>query len=349
MGSRWFIVALCLGACSRTLPDSEWVTDVPEGECTVYRTLGDATGEWELAQHYAADGRVLSGRTRLRYHGSGWERFVYDDDDRLVTIHSYEEIAEEDFPCEAEGGCYTPPRRVVGRTDVSWDESGRLVRTSFETVDYGRASGGSYRRRSGEHRDLRYEYEGDRLATLRSSTREGGATTTLRYEGERLTRIVREAEYPRRTAVETDANGRIVRTEYETCTPSHECRVSRVSRYTYDDAGQLVRADYEDPSGDSLPSFRTWEYEAGRVVRSYKADIARNGNEVSAHTFAYAYDELGRVVQVDADGRVRERRRYEGACDRVGTDALLPSALADQGVRPCIRSPGYVLDTCGIP
>ena len=347
MTERLVVMLMCVAGCSRTLPESEWITDVPQGECTVFVMRGDATGEWELAHHYTADGRVLSGTTRLRYHGNGWERFVYEGE-RLIAIHSYEEIAEEDFPCDAEGGCYTPPRRVVARTDVSWDDAGRLARTSFETVDYGRSDDGSYRRRSGEHHDLRYEYAGDRLTTLRSSTREGSATTTLHYEGERLTRIVRDAEYPRRTAVETDASGRILRTEYETCTPTYECRVTRVSRYTYDDAGRLVRADYEDPTGDSLPSFATWEYRAGRVVRTSKADLS-NGNEVSAHTFAYAYDELGRLVEVEADGRIRERRRYEGACDRVGRDAFVPSALADQGLRPCIRSPGYVLDTCSVP
>lgn len=343
------MLLLCLACgCVATLPESAWVTDVPQGECTVHVMRGDATGEWQLVHHHAADGRVLSGTTRLRYHGNGWERFVYDEGGALIAIHSYEEIGEEDFPCDAEGGCYTPPRRVVGRTDVEWDESGRLSRTSFETVDYGRRDG-SYRQRSGEHHDLRYEYEGGRLSTLRSSTSNGGATTTLHYEGERLTRIVRDARYPRRTAVETDAAGRILRTEYETCTPSYECRVTRVSRYRYDDAGLLVRADYDDPTGDSPSSFATWEYEGGRVVRSRKAEIARDGSEVSVHTFEYDYDELGRIVEVRADDRVRERRRYEGTCDQVGAAPQAPSALADQGVRPCIRSPGYVLDTCTVP
>src|SRR5690606_27769271 len=85
------VAAACVAAgCASTLPESEWVTEQPRGACVVAIEHTDGTGSWTLEHHHDAEGRVLSGAARLRYHGRAWERFEYDAQGRLAEIFSYE-------------------------------------------------------------------------------------------------------------------------------------------------------------------------------------------------------------------------------------------------------------------
>lgn len=337
-------VALVISTgCSGTLPPSEWVTDIPRGECVVTLEHGDATGRWSLEHHHAADGRVLSGTNRLRYHGRAWERFDYDDAGRLSGIHFYEEVGEEDFPCAAEGGCYVPPLRTVVHVRLEHDAAGRLTRRTDDDRTYERA-GQEYRTRVSARRDVRYDYDdAGRLSRIRS----GEGDTRLVYEGGALRRLIRDARYPRRTDVEVDRAGRITATSLHTCTPERDCRLTRRVTYRYDDAGLLVEALAFDPTGEDAGERREWTYDGSRVVRAARVELSATEEERSRHVLEYAYDDRGRLTVVMENGNPRARFRYEGACDRL-PEPTGPSALADLGARACVRSPGYVLDECTV-
>lgn len=345
MRARVWIVGLVItSGCAATLPESEWVTERPRGECVVTIERGDATGTWTLEHHYAADGRVLSGTARLRYHGRAWERFEHDDAGRLVAIYSYEEIDAESFPCAAEGGCDTPARRVLSRVHVEHDPAGRLSRWAFEERTFGRRPDGTYAARTSEGRDVSYRY--DDAGRLVASEGGNGSTRYV-YEADRLVRVERDADYPWFDTVEHDAEGRIVGFDHHACTPERECHVTYQHRYAYDDQGRLVRADLTDADGSSPPTYTLFDYEGERVVRRTRVERLATGEQrrVREHT----YDARGRLIATVEDGQPRERRSYAGTCDAVTTGPAAPSPLLDLGARPCVRSPAYVLDECSGP
>ncbi|MCA9609534.1 MAG: hypothetical protein KC619_28240 [Myxococcales bacterium] len=323
---------LLLGGCSMTLAEADWPTALPEGACTVTVTRQDATGEWDLLRFYDEHGRVLGATTRLAYHGRGRELFEYDAAGRLVRIRSFDERDAEDFPCDAEGGCYTPPSREVVETTFEYDEAGRRTARTREDRRY-LLDDGVYRRRRYEAYATRWERDGERLRAIH----DGMGTTRFRWEDGRVVRIDREAHYPRHTTVEHDAEGRVARTRYETCTPEEECRVTAVTTFHYDDDGRLRRIEVVDPTGESPPGSTAWEYEGARLVRQ------TNDDGVRTHVLEYAYDASGRMLQVVEDGHLRERWRYEGRCGAVRSAPSTPTASRELGLDACASSPGYVL------
>ena len=345
MRAHAWVVGLAMAAgCASTLPEREWVTERPRGECVVTLERSDATGSWTLDHQYDAEGRVLSGSARLRYDGRAWERFGYDAAGRLSEIASYEEIDAESFPCAAEGGCDTPQRRWVARARVEHDEAGRLRRFRSEERTYELRPDGVYESRTSESRDLSYHYDGaGRLIAIGT----GNGTTRFTYEGERLVRVERDADYPWLDVVEHDAEGRIVAVHHSNCTPQRECHVTVETRYAYDDQGRLVREERTNVDSSPPRTETRFEYEGDRVVRRTYVEHQPAGERTRVRE--HAYDERGRLVATIEDGLPRERRSYEGACDAVVTGPRSPSPLVDLGAQPCLRSPAYVLDACSGP
>lgn len=330
--------------CASTLPASEWVSEQPRGACVVAIERTDGTGSWTLEHHHDAEGRVLSGTARLRYHGRAWERFGYDERGRLAEIFSYEEIEAEDFPCAAEGGCYTPRRRWVAHTRVEHDDAGRLRRWASHERTFGLERDGRYVERTNEGRELSYRYDGaGRVVEIRS----GLGTRRLSYQGDRLVRIDADHEYPWFDVVEHDGRGRIVAVRHSNCTPQRECHVTYEVRYAYDDEGRLVREHRTNADSSPRESEVVWGYDGDRVVRRTSTD--HYAGAVDARVREHEYDARGRLVAVIDDGQLRERWRFEGACDAVTTGPAAPSPLAALGALPCARSPAYVLDECSRP
>ncbi len=335
------LAALATGACAASLPEVRPWPGPPEGSaCRVVIERSDATGSWELEHHHAADGRVLAGTTRLRYHGVGWERFDYDEAGSLRAIELHEAIEAESFPCGSEEGCDTPPLREMTYVRVQHDEEGRLTewdlaKRTENLVD------GSWSVRTRESNDLSYSYgEGGRLAALHGSN----GTTRFLYDGEQLVRVERDADYPWYRTIEHDSSGRIVRMVHMSCTRERVCGATQRIFFVYDADGRLVRAEHSDPSGSEAPTIDAWEYDGERVVRASRATARAAGEE--AQVFEYAYDEEGRLASVTENGRLREAYRYEGECDALRTRPATPSAEGLVGASTCHFSPGYVLDTC---
>lgn len=166
------IVGLVVASgCASTLPASEWVTELPRGACVVAIEHTDGTGSWTLEHHHDAEGRVLSGSARLRYHGRAWERFAYDARGRLAEI-----AALRHSSCTRERECH-----VTYEMRYSYDDEGRLVREHRTHADS-----------SPRESEVAWEYEGERVVRR---------TTTTRYAASAETRV-REYAY--------DALGRVV-------------------------------------------------------------------------------------------------------------------------------------------
>lgn len=322
-----------LAGCAPLLGQADWPTELPAGACTVTVTREDATGTWDLVRVYDAEGHIQGGTTRLAYSGRGREIFDWEAG-RLRRVRSYDERDAYDFPCDAEGGCSTPASREVVDTTFTYDEAGRPASRTREDSRYALVDG-AYRRQRYEHQRTRWEFEGERLRAIHDDM----GTTRFRWEDGRVTRVDREAHYPRHTTVEHDEAGRVIRTRYETCTPDDVCEVSEVTSFRYDAEGRLQRLETVDPREEAHAAPRTteWAYEGPRLLRRTEVDGTRT------HVLEYAYDARGRLIQVTENGSVRARYAYEGRCDAVQDAPEPPTAARELGLETCTPSPGYVL------
>lgn len=345
------LVALTTGGCAAALPAVRPWPGPPEASAcrvAVERGIvvegsgarGPSEGSWRLEFHYAADGRVLAGTTGAYGAVRGWEHFLYDRAGRLRAIEAHEEYDAVNSPFDVGDA---PPRRVMTYVRVRHDEAGRLTEWALAQRSEDFANDAWSVRGDRLKNETRYAYD----ASGRPRERHGGnGTSRFFYEGDRLVRVEGDG-YEGSTwyrTLERDGAGRVTRFVETSCTLSGTCRVKEEKRYAYDAEGRIVRTELRAPTYGPLPWVEEWAYAGGRIVRRTRTASSPGSGQVDV--VEYEYDSQGRLTSLTEGGRLRETRRYEGACDALTTSPPEPSVEVDVGARHCVRSPARILDRC---
>lgn len=290
-----------------------------------------------MLQYYDARGRLVAGTAEPTSDRSVREHFEYDAQGRLVAILSQDAREGNDGNCDVEGGCPEPARSTTQRIDLVWDGSGRLrqrIRRRDEYVETRRKHVWEQTTADAIMSELELGYDGaGRLVTVTA----GRHRRTFEYDiaGLPVREIVEQpGAPPRRYEITHDARGRIVGRE----APEH------TYWFRYDDHGRVVRRDLLGAPGDE--QYETWEYDArGAVIwhRDVRGSV-RSGSPWE-HTLELRYDELGRLQETRAGGKLQKIFTYAGACDAVKNAPPPPDPLG-MGPERCLTSPGGVLPTC---
>lgn len=307
------LLVTALSGCAHTLRSEDWNTAVPKGACTVHIVSPNA---WVVVEHYTADGRLLSGRTPVD-NGSGWFQHQYDAQGRRIEITEYEDLKHYSSPCEALGGCDTPPTRVIRRQSFIHDEAGRLIREEESRESY-KLEDDKYRGSCPDRTQTRYTYDAEgRLVRTRS----GGTTRRLEYSAGRLVRSdLKSNGNVMQLTAKYDSQGRLSETEELRCSAkTGQCYDTYPSaRFRYDDAGRLIRKDLLYDKGDYTERSLLWEYDDRGLLTAFtRVQIYRRTGQSAGNTWKFTYDALGRLTASTVDGQPYQQLSYSGACERV--------------------------------
>lgn len=316
--------------------------DVMGNVTAVRDALGNETG-----YAYDANGNLIGVKDALGNETC----YTYDSRNRLIGIKAYEGKAEERKECKetryerdlngnitkainALGDTESYVYDALGRTCAKTDRDGN--RTTYDYTPAGAPKKVTY----GDGRSVSYQY--DALGALQKVTDWLGET---RFENDALGRV-EKAVYPQGESILyrytqsggieslTYPNGSQLDYAYdETGSLSQLLQDGQEIRYRYDSKGRIIEKQqgeelytcYGYDESGRIEKLEHWENEELLDAFTYCYDAAgnllketkkRRGMEGENGTYDYAYDALGRLMEVRKDGKELRHYTYDAYGNR---------------------------------
>lgn len=325
---RVAIVGLVLAGCATPhLTAAEWPTTRPAAPCEVTVVDTDGMGPFTRFERYDAAGHLVFSTTRLTYDGRGSEYLAWRGD-QLVAVDTYYEQDFRQGNCDVIGGCDEPARRTVARTELAY--RGTLlsqIDTRTRTFVMG-ATAGDWVQADRDHDATQYRWQGTDLVAVDDWTysfRDGHPVS-----GQRSDRFKMHSSFEW-------SGDRLMTYRW----------FDYVQTFEYDDRGRLVRevlATPKDPRSET--TITTWTYDGDRLVQTLRARSFPGATTSQDNQWKYTYDDAQRLVRTESSPAVFQTRSYSASCPPNLAQPNLPSAPRRANLTPCIRTPGYAVNTC---